>query len=217
MERGDLRMELHGAKELTARLRGLDKKVRRSIAGKALRAGAKIMVKALRSAAPVRKTGKAAGRGAGKKSLGTKVKTYRNSGITVAISGERKTGEWVPHFHLIEYGTQERYRTGQRQTARLGKPVGAFGLFGSLVRKAQQRERLAAGIGMGATKRSLRESSGIDAKHAAQVMAAIRTGQRTGRVTPRPFFKKAFMSAVGAVQAKQMEVLKTGIEAAWVA
>ena len=77
-----------------------------------MRAGAKIMVKAIR-AVPVRTTGPMEGRGAAKKSIGVKIKTYRNSGVTVAIVGGRITEGSRVHLHLREYGTVERFWTKQ--------------------------------------------------------------------------------------------------------
>src|SRR3990172_1158899 len=100
-------MQMRGHREAMAKFATMDRKMRRTIAAKALRAGAKITVKALRDASPHP-------RGPGAKAIGTKIKTYRGSQITVAITGERigaKRGKGAKskwggaHFHLIEYGT----------------------------------------------------------------------------------------------------------------
>lgn len=205
-EQVKFKMQLSGHREAMAKYATLDRKMRRVIAGKALRAGAKITVKALRDAAP-----KASRRG--EKALGTKIKTYRNSQITVAITGERidrsqkdkeQKSKWGgPHFHLIEYGTTERFRTGQKATKRTGMPVGAFGEFGKEIRAAQDF-----------TRGKQRRGRSMTARRARKIMAAIGKGAPTGRVVAKPFFQRAVRSAVPRVQAAQLAVLKREVEAA---
>jgi hypothetical protein len=230
MARGDVTFKMTGHKELMSRLSGMDRKMRRSIASKAIRAGQKIMVKALRDASP-----KASGRGA--KAIGSKIKTYKGSQITVGITGERigsqrgvksegKQKYPGAHFHLIEYGTGERFQTGEkaaRDAARklvglltpetLGDVLRSTGTFGQFsVAKLNRRGRIEF-------SRTIREAQarmkrGNIAVRLSAVGRAIRRGRVTGRVRPRPFFKRAFQSAVGRVQAAQLAVLKREIEAA---
>ena len=196
----DVKFKMTGQRELVDKLKTLDRKMRRSITGKALRAGAKITVRALRSAVP-----KDTGRGA--KAIGTKVKTYRASLVGVAITGERvtkvargkeketKAKFGGPHFHLIEYGTGERFKTGLKSARKTGNA--------ELVIRAKRIANVQASINrLGSLGAPL-------GRFAAKVIGK----SRTGRVMAKPFFQKAWRSSIGAMQAAQVAVLKREIEA----
>lgn len=202
-----VKFKLEGGRELIDKLKRLDRKMRRSITNKAMRAGAKIMVKAIRAAVPVRTTGPMEGRGAAKKSIGVKIKTYRNSGVTVAIVGERITEGSRVHLHLREYGTVERFWT--KQTA---------AVFGNrAVRDAMLLFRVQK-IGWKNISEQT-EKAAKKVKLASRLMASLivsnvrRTGQPTGRVTPKPFFQKAAVAVFPAVLAAQRAVLERELAA----
>ncbi len=104
-------------KDLLARLDGMKRAVRTRVLRKAIGAGTKIILKVAKSLVPKES-------GLLRKSLGRKVKVYRNSGIAVGIVGPRKgfrqdvtrsKGKWFPvtaisdpikYAHLVEFGTQ---------------------------------------------------------------------------------------------------------------
>lgn len=103
-------------KDLMSSLDGLKNAVKNRILKKAVNKGCKIILKAAKAKAP-RETGLL------KKSLGSKVKVYRNTGVVVGIVGPRKgfrqevlrkKGRWFPamvisdpirYAHLVELGT----------------------------------------------------------------------------------------------------------------
>lgn len=226
-----VRFEMKGQRELLAKLRGMDRKMQRSIGGKVVRAGCKVIVTALKAAAP-RDTGR------GAKSIGTKFKTYRNGRVTVGISGERvqgrrdrekgKKSKWgAPHFHLIEYGTGERFHTGEksaRQTAKRLRPyqgersirrlLTATGTFGKHSAPAWNRK------GQLRFARTLRDvqakiKRGQRLRRSERAVAVdLARGRRTGRVQPHPFFERIWRSVVGRVQSVQAAVLRREIESA---
>ena len=197
----DVKFKMTGHKELIAKLNSMDRKMRRTISTKAVRAGAKVTVKALRAAAP-----KDSGKGA--KAIGSKVKTYRNNGVTVAISGERRTvvnrskepknkaKYGGPHFHLIEYGTGERFRTGMKAAKRSGNA--------ELIRKATTLRNI---------QKKINKLGTLGLRVGKFTSERLGTGA-TGRVTAKPFFQRAWRSSVGAMQAAQVAVLRREIEAA---
>jgi len=95
---------LTGEKELKWMLESLPRKMSGPVVRKALREGSKPILAAARAAAPVGDTGNL------KKSMspgrGIRIKTYRNSGVTLAVIGP----SWPlgAHGHLIEFGTKLR-------------------------------------------------------------------------------------------------------------
>lgn len=222
-----VKFQMTGQKELVERLKSLDWKVRRSISAKVLREGSKITVNAIRSAAP-KKTGR------GAKSLGTKIKSYRDSKVTVAISGERMgakrggKGEFVgPHFHLIEFGTAERFHTGEklaRATARRLNPgqggswikgiLASTGSFGEhSVVKWDRRGKLKFSRIIRNVQQAIRTGQALPRRQ-AKIAISISKGKRTGRVRPKPFFVKAWRSVIAAVSTAQANRLGREIEAA---
>lgn len=208
--------KVHGEKQLFSRLNSLDRKTKRRIATKAIRAGAKIQVKALRSATPKDS-------GAARKAIGTKVKTYRNSGVTVGITGERytkRTGDETqtkskfggPHLHLIEYGTKERFQTGQKAAVKQLAALTAIGSLGHRVDGGRVSDaKLAIATGKARSKVARRIAKGTSVSRAER--ADLRSGRRTGRVTPRPFFKRVVKATAAAARAALIAVLRREIPA----
>jgi HK97 gp10 family phage protein len=111
-----IKAQIDGVKDMLAALDGLKKAVRNRILKRAVNKGIKIILKAAKGRAP-RESGLL------KKSLGSKVKVYRSSGVVVGIVGPRKgfkgevvrkKGRWFPvsvysdpvrYAHLVELGT----------------------------------------------------------------------------------------------------------------
>lgn len=204
-----------GHRELVQKLRTLDRKMQRSISGKALRAEAKITVRALRAAAP-RDTG------AGARALGTKVKTYRGSMVTVAISGERSHGRrgkqkmpkakyGGPHFHLIEQGTGERFHTGEKKTRATLIPTGAFGKHS--VSRMNRHGRAQWSRTIRDVQSKIKKQQSLSRRE-QPIAADIQRGRRTGKVQARPFFKRAWQGSIAAGQAAKVAVLKRELESA---
>ena len=99
-------MSMTGNAELDRRLRLLPDKLQSRVVKKGIRAAGKPILKTAKARVPVET-------GALKKSLGTKLKTYRHSGNSVLIIGPRTDdrytkGERKPHkyAHLVERGTK---------------------------------------------------------------------------------------------------------------
>lgn len=194
-----VKFKLTGHRELVAKLRTMDRKMRRSIGTKAVRAGARVTARAIKAAAPV-------DTGAGRQAIGTKVKQYRQAMVVVAITGERKgkrrpskklpkASYGAPHLHLIEFGTGERFHTGERKRVE----GSAFVTHGrGTLRDVQSRIKKEQRLG----------------RSAKAVAADLRRGKRTGRVTPRPFFRRAWQGSMRAMQSAQVAVLRREIEAA---
>lgn len=218
------KMKMKGHREAMAKFARLDRKMKRSIADKALRAGAKVMAKAIKAAIPG--SGKAA-----RKAIGTKIKTYRSSSITVAITGERiesrarrekeQKSRWGgPHLHLIERGTAERFHTGERESRRAKRDLagiatpetlqavlestGAFGRFGAEVRAAQDRSR----------GQITNRNRNISRRRARFILREIAKGRPTGRVRAKPFFVKTVKATTPASQAAQLAVMRRELDAA---
>lgn len=104
--------QIDGLKPLFDRLDGLAAKVRRKILRDAISEGSKIITKAAKAGAPVQTR-------LLRNSLGRKIKTYRNSGIVVAIIGprvgfrkevlrgkRRVLSNPTKYAHLVELGTK---------------------------------------------------------------------------------------------------------------
>lgn len=239
-----IRFKHEGYRELRDRFIALDRKMRRTIATKAVRAGNAVMTAAIRSHVPVDS-------GAAKRAIGGKIKTYRNSNVTVGIVGERfesrrgkekeKKARWGgPHLHLIEYGTAERFWTGEKRARQAAAVYTARFHLGKRDSGAFLRAQLAAAGSFGrqeavgwnfrrdASKQSLVFSRNIRAamgysgmrsmlsrKRHRDILADVRSGRSTGRVVARPFFEKAFRRAVRYVQEAQTQVLREEINRAW--
>lgn len=217
MDRWGMKFDMKGDKKLFSRLGGLDRKLKRKISAKVIRAGAKVQSKALRAAAPQ-------DTGAAKRAIGTKVKTYRGSGVTVGITGERKTkrskdGKETkakfggPHLHLIEYGTQERFQTGQKAGQR---GVDAITKLTSLGYRTSETALQAAQREVATGKARSKVARAVAKGHRVgrATLADLRRGRRTGRVRPKPFFKRTVQATAGAARAAMIDVLKREIPAA---
>lgn len=104
--------KIEGLGEVLARLDGVEKKTKKKILRKAVGQAGKILLKAAKQRAQKKS-------GLLRKSLGRKVKVYRNSGVAVAIVGPR-TGyrqevsrdgrkpvmsDPIRYAHLVELGT----------------------------------------------------------------------------------------------------------------
>lgn len=224
-------MKMIGHREAVAKLRNLDKKLRRNITGKVMRAGAKVMVRALRQAAP--SPGRT-GTGAAKKSIGSKFKTYRGSLVAVAITGERLRGRGrkakgslfggfgAPHLHLIEEGTAERFHTGERESGRIARALGgratpqtlqaAVESAGAFGRHAFKNGRLTDRGVLRRTQDAIRRGNVL--ARFSKVARDIEGGRSTGRVTARPFFRRTVKATAPAMHAAQLAVLKRELEAA---
>jgi HK97 gp10 family phage protein len=154
--------KIDGLKDLLKKVDDLDKRMRGSILRKAVGAGGKILTKSMKqnlkafkaNAKTLGKGWSMGDTGLTKKSIGSKVKLYRRSGVAVAIAGPR-TGfkkqigtvtrgksKGKPKFrnptaiaHLIEKGTKER-------VGKTGKHSGAMSAF-PFVRPAVMRSRSA--------------------------------------------------------------------------
>lgn len=116
MAKNSTQFTLIGDKELIDAFGDLARRARSSIVSKALRAASRPIVNAARdniraqqSDNPYRSYGKQPGNL--RKSMGLRIKTYRNSGTTIAVVGPR----WPQgaHGHLIEFGTTERLTKGE--------------------------------------------------------------------------------------------------------
>lgn len=98
---------IEGDVQLQATLAGMDRRMRSGIMGKALREASKPLIKEARAQlvrnATIRTWGLY-------KSVGVKIKTYRNSGNTIAIVGPRYPQG--SHGHLVERGTKPRWSGG---------------------------------------------------------------------------------------------------------
>ena len=107
-------VELHGAKELDALLKDLPEKMRRKVMRPALAEGSRLIVKDAKARCPVTsrphtvKGVKVLGRL--RKSIGYKIKQYKNTGNWISIIGPR-LGRWGGyHAHLVEFGSAPRWR-----------------------------------------------------------------------------------------------------------
>lgn len=97
-------LRLSGNRELESKLFAIEQKMRTKIVASCVRKAAKPKLSAMKSSVPVET-------GLLKKSLGLRVKTYRNSKVTVAAIGPRhghKSGGRNPvkYAHLVEGGTK---------------------------------------------------------------------------------------------------------------
>lgn len=120
--------------DLLADLEGLKKALRNRILKRAIGAGTKLILREAKARAP-RETGLL------RKSLGRKVKVYRNSGTVVGIVGPRagfketvtrSRGRWLPgpvvsdpirYAHLVELGTRP-HALGKGSNLRKGRQSG---------------------------------------------------------------------------------------------
>jgi hypothetical protein len=91
-----IRATLHGSKEFNKAMKDLPQKIRGRIMRDAFKKAAKPVVKAMKENVPTRLESKGRDPRPGdptlkevKKSIGSKIKTYKESGITVAIIGPR--------------------------------------------------------------------------------------------------------------------------------
>lgn len=97
-------LTLIGDKELLAAFGELGRRAQGEIVRKALRAASRPIINAARDNLQAQTGGE--GTGNLRKSMGLRMKTYRNSGSTVAVIGPR----WPQgaHGHLVEFGTTTR-------------------------------------------------------------------------------------------------------------
>ena len=105
----DVTIKLEGVQQLLKNLEQFSQTIQRRIVRKAVSAGSTPMLQAVKAAAP-RETGLL------KKSIGRKVKTYRNSGVVLVIIGPRsgfrtviddKPRNPLMYAHLVEFGTSK--------------------------------------------------------------------------------------------------------------
>lgn len=96
------RIQVTGDKELIRRMNALGRRMATTIQRKAVRAASTPMLGAFRSAAPVGETGNL------RRGQTRKFKTYRNSSTSIAVVGADYAV--APHAHLVEWGTNQRYR-----------------------------------------------------------------------------------------------------------
>jgi HK97 gp10 family phage protein len=131
-----VKMRITGLEELIRRLESLDPKMRRKTLKAAVNAGSRILLAEMKAGVPssLNDTGLL------RKSLGRRIKVYRQSGIVVAIVGPRRgfkqeigmssSGKYkgkpiyrnpTRYAHLVEFGTGPRVQksTG-RSTGRMG-------------------------------------------------------------------------------------------------
>lgn len=155
MSSGLMQFQLTGLKPTLDRLKGVDEKTRKKTLRKAIGAGTRIMTKAIKRNLPA---------GLLRKSIGSKIKVYRNSGVVVGIAGPRtgfkqmvtmKDGSAVLQdpsaiSHLVEGGRRSVTVKNKRALASKGKVYG---------------KRVAAVAPTHFTKRAL-ESAGGDASAA---------------------------------------------------
>ena len=106
-----IHFEIVGERELKRMMESLPRKMSGPVVRKALREGSKPILAAARSSAP-------ASEGNLKKSMspgrGIRIKTYRYSGVTIAVVGP----SWPlgAHGHLVEFGTKMRKTKNGRST-----------------------------------------------------------------------------------------------------
>lgn len=82
MSKALVTVKMDGVKEFGERLDALEKKIRRKLTKKAVTAGTRVFMRAAKTKAPKRS-------GLLKKSVGSRVQVYRNSGVVVGIAGPR--------------------------------------------------------------------------------------------------------------------------------
>lgn len=110
----DIAVTLEGAEELDALLRGLPIWMQREVMKPALREASKLIAKDAKARCPITSRPHTV-KGVKvfkrlRKSIGYKIKQYKNSGNWVSIIGPR-LGRWAGyHAHLVEFGTGPRWR-----------------------------------------------------------------------------------------------------------
>ena len=122
MARNTIQFTLAGEKELKRMLESLPRKMSGPVVRRALREGAKPILAAARAAAPISDDKDP---GLLRKSMspgrGIRIKTYRRTGVTLAVIGPG----WPlgAHGHLIESGTKLR-KTKQKPKPGLSRGIG---------------------------------------------------------------------------------------------
>jgi HK97 gp10 family phage protein len=103
-------IKLEGVEQFRRKLDRMDDSLSRSIIKKAVNAGAGVLVKAVRKAAPIGPTGNL------KRSVKKRIKKYP-SGVVVAVMG----GAWPigAHMHLVEEGTDDRYHESGKYVGKM--------------------------------------------------------------------------------------------------
>lgn len=219
---GPIAFRTTGIRELRARLGYLDKKARRSIHAKVLRAGAARMRGGLKAGVP-RDTG------AARRAIVSKVRLKDSGRRGYAVTGERTKGRTRskktkaavggPHLHLAESGTQQRFWTGQKRAEKRLRQLRAlqaspvYGLGRGNYAPAIQGAMSAIAIGK-ARSRVARAIAGGESV-GARALTDLRKGKSTGRVRPRRFWNRIVLGAALRVHATQAAVLKQELEAAW--
>ena len=188
---------IEGQRKMIAQLNALDYKLRRKYMTKAIRQAAKPVVKKARATAPVEtpkwyESKKGMPSGSLKKSIGVKVKSYKKSMTHMGIIGSYVTGsKAVTYGHLVEAGTQRRYRFNPKI---FGKEYGVEDVtqdINAIVLKPRGKKRAKAGKRGDAEKRR--------AKNRRKVFALLssrsdRDSRATGRTPKTSFFRKAWIS-----------------------
>ena len=102
-----VRLDITGFKELHRKLRTMPDNIKRNTVKRAVRAGAKPVIEAIKANAPVGATGNL------QKSIGKREKTYRRSETFFIVIGPRTSGKFLGfHGHWLEEGTEMRYTKG---------------------------------------------------------------------------------------------------------
>jgi HK97 gp10 family phage protein len=133
-----VKMRITGVAELMKKLRSIDEKVKKVALQKGIGAAAKI-IKDSAKARVRRRSGQLA------KSLGSKVKTFRNTGIVVGVIGPRKgfkimidgkPVDPVRYAHLVENGTRRSAAHPFLRPAVEENKDGVFGAIADAVKDA---------------------------------------------------------------------------------
>lgn len=122
-------MEVEGVAELMAALDGFKAAAQRRITRPAVTAASVVVLRAIRQRAPTKKAGRT---GQLRKSLGRVVRTYKATGVVMAVIGPRKgfisvdeAGRKVnpvKYAHLVEYGTAPHMVRGALHPGGRAKP-----------------------------------------------------------------------------------------------
>ena len=136
-----IKATLHGAKEFAAAVDALPQKIRGRIMRDAFKKAAKPVVKAMKANVPIRLETKGVDPRPGdptlkelKKSIGSKIKTYKNTGTTVAIIGPRVGEKFRSKLnHNQKYNRLTSIAIGIERGWK-GRPANAF------VRKTRQQK-----------------------------------------------------------------------------
>jgi len=191
-----VKVQFTGLQEILKRLDAVEKKVRKKILRKAIGAANKIVLKAAK--AKVRK----GATGLLKKSLGSRIKVYRQGGVVVGIVGPRSGFK--------------KTREGRAQTS-LGAKFAAAGSRPTLYAHLVEGGRKAVSAG---TKSVKGKGGKARTKATGKKSLAFTAGGKTvfarqvRAVPPRPFMRPALTSTAGKVENVMRQIILHGIEEA---